>query len=414
MNRRVSKLAQAEVRRRAAIIPLPIAHGRERSMICAELAELLRRQLLALHTQHHSVDPLTGKRVSFGLIRMANIDPLVETAQALYALGAHENNRINLCVYHARHPLLVRSGIERRLDRLLNRTDPTALFQFPDIRRLLDTTAEFNLIFVVMATAVAEVGRDHDYDWGIVEPSSMRSIIQLAGRIRRHRSGACQTANLFLLDTNIRHLMNGMSRPAFCRPGFENEHFPLENHYLSELLTMEQLLTVDASSRIRERAELRPQKNLVDLEHARLRTLMIGSDQVQPLKTTPAIWWWSTRAGLCGELQRKQPFRFDPLGRQRYALIPDTFGVPRFVRFEDDGTLTPVHDNLLHPLSPEQGPRISFWGEPDYTEALQNLCEVLQMETEACAHRFGVVDLPARGAEQGWYYHPALGFSHYR
>lgn len=33
-------------------------------------------------------------------------------------------------------------------------------------------------------------GRDHDYDWAIVEPSSMRSIIQLAGRIRRHRPGS--------------------------------------------------------------------------------------------------------------------------------------------------------------------------------------------------------------------------------
>ncbi|MEN1793109.1 hypothetical protein AAIH52_34095, partial [Pseudomonas aeruginosa] len=32
-----------------------------------------------------------------------------------------------------------------------------------------------------------------------IEPSSMRSIIQLAGRIRRHRSGFSGEANLYLL-----------------------------------------------------------------------------------------------------------------------------------------------------------------------------------------------------------------------
>nr|WP_278249789.1 hypothetical protein [Photorhabdus cinerea] len=34
-------------------------------------------------------------------------------------------------------------------------------------------------IFAVMATSIAEVGRDHDYDWNIAEPGSMRSLIQL-------------------------------------------------------------------------------------------------------------------------------------------------------------------------------------------------------------------------------------------
>lgn len=30
-------------------------------------------------------------------------------------------------------------------------------------------------IFIVLATPVAKLGRDHDYDWAMVEPSSMRS-----------------------------------------------------------------------------------------------------------------------------------------------------------------------------------------------------------------------------------------------
>ena len=41
----------------------------------------------------------------------------------------------------------------------------------------------------MLGSPVTEVGRDHDYDWAVVEPSSMRSLIQLAGRVRRHHLG---------------------------------------------------------------------------------------------------------------------------------------------------------------------------------------------------------------------------------
>ncbi|WP_438357140.1 hypothetical protein, partial [Burkholderia cenocepacia] len=52
---------------------------------------------------------------------------------------------------------------------------------------------------------MTEVGRDHDYDWAIVDPSSMRSIIQLAGRVWRHRPEKIATqANILLLPTNWR------------------------------------------------------------------------------------------------------------------------------------------------------------------------------------------------------------------
>lgn len=413
VDKRLGNLAQTEVRRRAEIIHLSIACGQTRETICAKLAKILHQQVHDLHNLHHSDDPVTMKRISFGLIRMANIGPLVETAHGLCTLGASENYRVHFCVYHSQHPLLVRSGIEQRLDRFLNRKNPEAVFQEPDIRQQLDTTSEQDHIFVVLATPVAEVGRDHDYDWGIVEPSSMRSIIQLAGRIRRHRSGLCTTPNLYLLDTNVRYLEHGAGHPAFCRPGFESEQFPLDQHYLSELLTPEQVAVIDASNRISERAEPCSRQNLVDLEHARLRALMIGTDKVERLKTIPVHWWWTTHAGLSGELQRKQPFRDDPLGRQRYGLFPDGDGVPQFMRFEDDGVLTPVN-NLLHPVSLEPGPRVSFWGVTDYFEALEALADALQMETDACAHRFCIFDLPRINAEQGWNYHPAFGFSRYR
>ena len=55
------------------------------------------------------------------------------------------------------------------------------------IRQHLDSTEHEHVVFILVATPVEEVGRDHDFDWAIVEPSSYRSIIQLAGRVLRHR-----------------------------------------------------------------------------------------------------------------------------------------------------------------------------------------------------------------------------------
>ncbi|GAB3392013.1 type I-F CRISPR-associated helicase Cas3f [Azotobacter armeniacus] len=414
VDKRLAALAaKAEVRRQAIVRPLPLGRG-SRQELCRELAGELLGQALELHAQHHTPDPRTGKRVSFGLIRMANIDPLLDTVQALYALDAPPSVRIHLCCYHAQHPLLVRSGIEQQLDRLLNRQRPDALFADPKLCQSLDKSDEADQVFVVLATAVAEVGRDHDYDWGIVEPSSMRSIIQLAGRIRRHRPGNCRTPNLHLLDSNIKALSSGPDRPAFCRPGFESEDFLLNSHRLSELLTAEQLAVIDASTRIRERPELQPHDNLIDLEHARLQVQMLGQETQGEFLATPADWWWQwqSRAALSGELQRCHPFRDDPQGRQRYGLLPDDDGEIQFYRYEQQAAPTPAN-SLLQPLGATPGRGMAFWGEPDYQAALEALAKRLDLEPRYCAERFGYIDLPARGAEQGWRYHPALGFGRY-
>ncbi len=413
VDRRLEKLAKAERRRQAVIYPLSIAIGQPREAICQALALSLRDQITALHTAHHRPDPQTGKRVSFGLIRMANIDPLVLTAQALCALDPPAGQRIHLCVYHSQHPLLVRSGIERRLDRLLNRKDPDAIFQDPDLRGWLHDHPEPDQVFVVIATAVAEVGRDHDYDWAIVEPSSMRSIIQLAGRVRRHRAGPCTTPNIHLLDTNCRHLEKGGREPAYCRPGYESAGFPLDRHGLADLLTEAQLAAIDASPRIRERTPLRPRENLADLEHACLRALMLGDHGDGEQQVNPVHLWWSTRAALSGELQRAAPFRNDPQGRQRYVLLPDDDGEIDFRQIQDDGSTKSVN-NLKHDLVLQPNPRCNFWGEPDYSAALESLAEALGLETAACARKFGTVDLPEKGCDRGWFYHQALGFSRFK
>jgi CRISPR-associated endonuclease/helicase Cas3 len=185
-------------------------------------------------------------------------------------------------------------------------------------------------------------------------------------------------------------------------------------------LSTEQLARIDAASRIRERAELHPQDNLVDLEHARLRNLMQGATGGNRQLEAAVTLWWQTPAHLSGYLQKEQPFRYEPLGRQRYALLPDEEGAIGFYRIEETfkGGMTAV-DHLLHPVSISPAAGISLWGDPDYASALQRLADHMNLDPADCARRFGTLELPCKGFEDGqgipeeWAYHHALGFSRF-
>lgn len=430
---RYDKLAKAEVRRRAQLAPLSNAAGK-RDEIRQAFASDLRDRACELHAHHHSVDPHSGKRVSFGLIRMANIEPIFDVALALYELGGHSAQRIHLCVYHSQYPLLIRSAMEDRLDRALNRRIPEAVFDIPDVRQRLDSHPEPDHLFIVLGSPVTEVGRDHDYDWAVVEPSSMRSIIQLAGRVRRHRAGGCTEPNIALLDTNLRH-MEQPERPAFCKPGFETQDMLLVSHRLENVLNPEEREVIDSRPRIVMGAPLRPRENLVDLEHHRLQCSMLPADgpfagagqnkrRRRTVVTLPPLgahtWWGTPQIRLTAVAQQQQPFREDLMRRVDLVLLPDDAGDNyRLMRIEPSrGSRAPplvaVEEGMNHRvnLGAVTGPGICAWGEMDYMEALATLAEQRDMALDDCARRFGTVTLP--DSEQGWCFHPALGYARWR
>lgn len=344
--KRHERLATAEARRRGKLLPLDI-NALSREQHPSRFAEIARDAGLTLHAQHHSIDPHSAKRVSFGLVRMANIEPLVDVALALYRLGAPEGVRIHLSTYHSQFPLLIRSNIERQLDQALNRRwphrdQPEPVFQLPDIRQRLDRFDEPDHLFIVLGSPVTEVGRDHDYDWAVVEPSSMRSLIQLAGRVRRHRDGECKASNLLVFDTNLRHFRE-LGKPAFCKPGFESIDFPLEQHSMAQLLSDAEREVIDSRPRIvaKPPGQLQPRARLVDLEHARmLQTMLVqataaapatpglrqrGSAQTgAPSRLNAASWWQLPPADslLTAVLPQEQRFRFDPVKRVDLLLRP--------------------------------------------------------------------------------------------
>lgn len=251
---------------------------------------------LNLH-QNNNVE-IANKQVSIGLVRMANINPMVAVAKELTKLDLPENTHIHLCVYHSRYPLAVRSYLESQLDRILNRKEA---WPPKDLQKQIEATDANNQIFIVIASPVAEVGRDHDYDWAVIEPSSMRSIIQIAGRVLRHRDKVPEQENILLINQNIKQLKG--SERCFNRPGFEVESLKLkmDKHQLNEILEESQYQQVNAIERV-IKPKQEPEENLVALEHQALFEQLFKNPNSAKL-------WWKEQAHWSGVLQDLQPFR---------------------------------------------------------------------------------------------------------
>jgi len=143
----------------------------------------------------------------------------------------------------------------------------------------------------------------------------------------------------------------------------------------------------------------------VDLEHFRLGKLMLGGSEID----NSVHLWWESPASLCGELQRVQPFRHDPEGRQRFFLEPDEeLTEVSYMRVEMDVPPT-LQNKLFEAVEIQLGPRIGIFGIPDYLEAVEDFSEKLDMAPVDCARRFGIVDLGRWGMEKGWLHHPYIG-----
>lgn len=439
VHQRMARLQRAEVRRQLRIVPLPPApahwQGLHRDARRTEFARLVLEQAWQLHRLAHNrvIDPHSGKHVSLGLIRMANIAPLFDVARAMYRLGAPAPDvHVHLCVYHAQFPLLLRSAIEQRLDTLLNRRstqgeDP--VLQRPGLRACLDAHPQQHHLFIVLGSPVTEVGRDHDYDWAVAEPSSMRSLIQLAGRIRRHRSGAVGGVNMAVLGSNLRHYEHP-DEAAFCKPGFETDDppFRLKSHGLQHLLARELQSAdpwpVDARPRIALASDrLQPRHSLADLEHARMHDAMLrrpdGSTGATPVVRAASLQWaHPERLWLTGVLPQYQRFRHDTQPREEVVLLPDDdeqeFKLHRIAAGErrGDTLYVPVHDGLCHSVPEREltSSSVSPWLQIDLMDELTTLAQAQGQSLRRCAERHLTASLP-RSELNGWWFHEALGFA---
>lgn len=161
-------------------------------------------------------------RVSVGLVRMTRIAHTAALAAQLPAGAKRKILRVKLCL-HANFPRLHRSFIEMTLAQALRRkgADPDAglralLGTHGILRRARDIGCD-EVQVVVVTSPVIETGNDLDFDWAIIDPSSLRAVVQTAGRVWRHRLWNGEGPNVLILGRSAIVLETGL----LARPGVE-------------------------------------------------------------------------------------------------------------------------------------------------------------------------------------------------
>ena len=432
---RAQQLAAEAVRRQAEIWPLKLPKAPEgQKLHFAALAENIVQAAHTLHSAHGEISTAQnathGKKISVGLVRLANIGAINALAQALLACESlPADTRIHLCCYHARQLLLLRSRLENTLDRLLNRSQPENLFRQAEIIAATADQPEHNHIFIVLASPVSEVGRDHDYDWAIIEPSSMRAIIQLCGRVWRHRPyKTAEQANVLILGSNLRSLRQPnllLGEATFIYPGFEEKpRFLLRSHRSEELITPEQLAHINAIPRIIKSDMPEPNKlrRLADLEHA------VMADLLNPAAPNFLTAYWQSNGAnrACVHSQRIAPFRASQ--RQTdYICLPNNDSAPAnnnwdFVFKQSENAWAHPYDadagkaSIRHYMLPNSAGRIQPWLHTDLNTALTQLSELLgENDPTRTALRFATISLPDnQQPTAGWRFNEWLGFGDFK
>jgi CRISPR-associated endonuclease/helicase Cas3 len=282
IDKRLKKLVIQEAKRKAKIIYVDNITDKYDTGKKNYYFQLIAETCQQLHQDYYGIDDQTKLKISFGVVRMANIAPAVALTKFLLDYQLEDHTAIRVMVYHSNQTLLLRSVQEKHLDAVLKtarKENPQEIYNNKIIRNHLDYIHKAqpktkNVLFILVASPAIEVGRDHDYDWGIIEPSSARSITQTSGRVVRHRYIICDKPNIAILQYNFKALKNNNPEKDICfkTPGYENKVLKLNNHDLTKIIDIKQLEEkIDASWRISKplvSKDRKPKENLAHLEHA--------------------------------------------------------------------------------------------------------------------------------------------------
>ena len=409
---RVEKLALQPVRVKAAVLP-EVSASHNKDQFFEKLAEQMLETMHSLHHTHAEHHPESNKYISVGLARFANISSVTALSQALTQKEAPDDTRVHICCYHARQLLCLRNQLEYRLDRMMRRT-PGKLLEHPDIVGVANTYPEKNHIFVVLSSPICEVGRDHDYDWAIVEPSSVRSLVQLAGRIKRHRPDLIASKpNVFLLASNIRWLRGNKNNkvPSFNMPGPETSKFLLSSHATIDVIANEHLQRIDSTPRIIKPLSLTHTKELAHLEHHVIQqTMNTEKDNFVSSYYHPN---YSSRLHV--HMQKMSPFRRSRKQEEYVCFVDDDDKFqfktePNAWEHPYDNQATCNHLIKYVPVSYEG--RVQPWLVGSVKKELQYLQSELALKNPShTALRFSKVRLPEdMTPPSGWRFNEWLGF----
>ncbi len=188
-----------------------------------------------------------GKELSIGLVRWNRIKNARDFAMYLANNVLDENYDVKVICYHSNMELLIRDYYEKNMDVILNRKNDD-FYKQPELMEWIKNSSSKKLILIISSTSVEEVGKDHDYDWGIFDPISTRSAKQASGRINRHREYDISKPNVFFLNVPMRYISERSvdKHYPYSNPGIQSStvtspQLKLSTPYFDELMDFESM-----------------------------------------------------------------------------------------------------------------------------------------------------------------------------
>lgn len=165
---------------------------------------IILENCLKLHTKNYEM--IKGKKVSIGYVKFNLVENTINFAKFLAENENDEDIETFIFCYHSKFTLNDKEKNETILSKLKRKNKSLGEIEY--FKELIEKTDKKNIVFIVSTSPIIEVGRDHDYDWAIIDPSTTEAIVQSIGRVRRHRLEEFLNNNILLLNNPISSIMN--------------------------------------------------------------------------------------------------------------------------------------------------------------------------------------------------------------
>lgn len=148
----------------------------------------------------------SNKKVSVGYVKFNLVENTIDFARFLSEVELDDDTDIFIFCYHSKFILKDKENNEKYLNKLQRKHRKLSEIEF--FKDLINNSNKKNVMFIISTSPVIEVGRDHDYDYAVLDISSTEALIQGAGRVRRHRNYNYEKTNILLLSSPVSKLMS--------------------------------------------------------------------------------------------------------------------------------------------------------------------------------------------------------------
>lgn len=261
-----------------------------------------------------------GRYLSVGLVRFSQTKHAFEVFRRMLEQPDKKDSKRVYVFYQARLTDTNLEKVEGLLNRILKRKhapeEEDPIWAAPEIKNLISrwpSTTHFQII--VASTPIEEVGRDHDFDWGILEPTSLWSALQTPGRVLRHRPHRTlkdsDSANIVILSHPMRALFsseNAALQP-YSSPGPVKRGYRLSTNDAREIFPAEMKNVIDARYALEEVPVNHSRKEYDSISALEASRIINDIGSISSGNGSPLIANWLTH--VSNFFEEKYPFRGD-------------------------------------------------------------------------------------------------------